>query len=135
MPIEVDVHDVGVGTLTVKLAGIAGADGLLVRARTTARAAQRGGRSRSARRRWIGEKNELALVMDVLELGWDELTPPERTRAVANALASDGALRGARPPTSPRPRSPTPPPPIRESPPSREELGRVALSAATSASR
>lgn len=124
MPFEVDVHDVGVGTLTVKLVEIAGADGLFVRAyrREQLSEAETALRETALDRE---KKNELAQW--AWELGWDELTAPERTTLLQARWRRLGALRGA----SADLRSTTiaiAPPPVRESPPSREELlGRVAL--------
>lgn len=124
MPFEVDVHDVGVGTLTVKLAELDGADGLFVRAyrREQLSEAEVALRETALDRE---KKNELAQW--TWELGWDELTAPERMTLLQARWRRLGALRGAKADL----RSTTiaiSPPPIRESPPSREELlGRVAL--------
>lgn len=124
MPIEVDVHDVGVGTLTVKLAEIAGADGLLVRAY---RREQLSEAEVTLRETALDREKKNELAQWTWELGWDELTPPERTTLLQARWRRMGALRGATADL----RSTTiaiSPPPIRESPPSREELlGRVAL--------
>jgi hypothetical protein len=124
MPFEVDVHDVGVGTLTVKLAEIAGADGLLVRAyrREQLSEAEVALRDTALDRE---KKNDLAQW--TWELGWDELTAPERATLLQARWRRLGALRGATADL----KSTTiaiAPPPVRESPPTREELlGRVAL--------
>ena len=124
VPIEVDVHDVGVGELVVKLAELANADGLLVRAYRREQLSQAEATLRdTALDR--AKKDELAKW--TWELGWDELTPAERVAVLSARWKRVGALRGA----SADLRSTTVAisvPPPRESPASREEmLGRIAL--------
>lgn len=124
MPFEVDVHDVGVGTLTVKLAEIAGADGLLVRAY---RREQLSEAEIALRETALDREKKNDLAQWTWELGWDVLTPSERTALMRARWRRVGALRGATTDL----KSTTiaiSPPPLRESPPVREELlGRVAL--------
>lgn len=124
MAVEVDVHDVGVGELVVKLAEITAADGLFVRAY---RREQLSETETALRDTALDRAKKDELAKWTWELGWDELTPKERVAVLRARWKRLGALRGA----SADLRSTTiaiAPPPPRESPPLREEmLGRIAL--------
>ena len=121
---EVDVHDVGVGELVVKLADITGADGLLVRAY---RREQLGDAELALRETALDRTKKNELAQWTWELGWDELGPAERHALLRARWRRVGAMRGAGTDL----RSTTiaiAPPVLKETPPSREELlGRVAL--------
>jgi len=124
LAVEVDVHDVGVGELVLKLAEIAAADGLFVRAY---RREQLSEAEASLRDTALDRAKKDELARWTWELGWDELTPPERASVLRARWKRIGVLRGA----SADLRSRTiaiAPPPTRDTRPAREELlGRVAL--------
>jgi hypothetical protein len=124
MSIDVDVHDIGVGELIVKLAEISRAEGLFVRAYRREQLSEAEATIREAALDRT-KKNDLARWS--WELGWDELTPAERVALLRARWKRIGALRGAskdlRSTTiAIAPRPPREPPPVRE-----EMLGRLAV--------
>ncbi len=124
IPIEVDVHDVGVGELVVRLASVASAEGLLVRAY---RREQLGRAEALIRNTALDRAKKDALARWAWELGWDELTAAERGAILSVRWKRIGTLRG----NSTELRTATiavSPPQAREPSPEKEEmLGRVAL--------
>ena len=124
IPVELDVHEIGVGELVVKLAEIAGADGVLVRAY---RREQLSESEATLRDTLLDRPKKDELARSAWELGWDDLTPAERAALLRARWRKVGALRGSS--TDLRsmtvallPQSP------RNAAPEREEmLGRVAL--------
>ena len=121
---EIDVHDVGVGELVVKLSDTTAADGLLVRAY---RREQLGDAELALRETALDRTKKNELAQWTWELGWDELGPAERRALLRARWRRVGALRSAATDL----RSTTiaiAPPVLREAPPIREELlGRVAI--------
>ena len=124
MSVEVDVHDVGVGEVVVRLNEIAGADGLLVRAY---RREQLTETEIALRETALDREKKDELARWTWELGWDELSAPERRTLLRARWRRLGALRGSSSDLKSMTIAISPPPP-REPAPAREELlGRVAL--------
>ena len=122
-PFEIDVHDIGVGELTLNVDRVDEADGLLVRAY---RREQLSSAEAALRDTVLARPRKEELARWAWELGWDELMPFERAAILRTrwrklgASSPAGELRSVSVAISP----PSP----RELAPRHEELvGRVAL--------
>lgn len=124
IPVEIDVHDVGVGELIVRLADVAGADGLLVRAYRREQLTEAEATLRDTALDRV-QKDELARW--TWELGWDELTRAERIAILRARWKRISALRGASKDLRSLTIAIAPPPPRDVLPGKEEMLGRVAL--------
>lgn len=89
---DVDVHDVGVGEVIVKLTGIDDADGVLVRAY---RREQLSPSEALVRATALDRHKKDRLAQWTWEIGWDELTEAERSAVLATRWHRVGALRGS----------------------------------------
>ncbi|WP_394833959.1 hypothetical protein LVJ94_46385 [Pendulispora rubella] len=92
MPFEIDVHDLGVGELSVKLVTVDGADGLLARAY---RREQLSNAEAAIRDAALARSRKDELARSAWELGWDDLTALEREAILRTRWHKLGALRGA----------------------------------------
>ena len=91
VPFEVDVHDLGVGELVVKITAIDGAAGLLVRAYRREQLTEAEGIIREAA---LDRPKKDDVARWTWELGWDELTAAERVAVLRARWHKVGALRG-----------------------------------------
>ena len=91
IPFEVDVHDLGVGELVVKITAIDGAAGLLVRAYRREQLTEAEGIIREAA---LDRPKKDDVARWTWELGWDELTAAERVAVLRARWHKVGALRG-----------------------------------------
>ncbi len=87
---DVDVHAIGVGDLVVRVTSIEDADGLLVRAYRREVLSESEALVRGAA---LDRRRKDVLAQWTWELGWDELTPVERSAVLAMRWHRVGALR------------------------------------------